>query len=113
MLAIDAPELKQACKHPSGRGFLCSRFAAGFLLDLVRGKRVFCKGDNRDQHRRLLAICHVNGEDLNARMVREGWALGERRLSKKYTAEETTAKQANKRLWGMQFTPPWEWRKNH
>ena len=63
-------------------------------------------------HRRLLAICYVNGKGLNALMVREGWALAERRFSEKYITDETAAEQANKGLWGMEFMPPWEWRKN-
>ncbi len=113
LLGIDAPELKQTCKHRNGRDFLCGRFAASFLLDLVKGKRVFCKGDSRDKHRRLLAICYVNGKDLNALMVREGWALADRRFSEKYIADENAAERANKGLWDMEFTPPWEWRKNH
>ncbi|MAE44351.1 MAG: hypothetical protein CMF63_05110 [Magnetovibrio sp.] len=55
---------------------------------------------------------YVNGKGLNALMVREGWALAERRFSEKYITDETAAEQANKGLWGMEFMPPWEWRKN-
>ncbi len=42
LFGIDAPELKQRCKHPSGRDFLCGRAAAsrlGFRLPLLRGGR--------------------------------------------------------------------------
>ena len=113
LLGIDAPELKQVCKHSNGRDFQCGRFAASFLLDLVKGKQVFCKGDSRDKSRRWLAICYINGNDLNALMVGEGWALADRRFSEKYIALEAAAERGDKGLWSMEFTPPWEWRKTH
>ncbi len=75
LFGIDAPELKQRCKHPSGRDFLCGRAAAAFLLEHVRGGAVECKGDSVDKYGRLIAICFVDGKDLNALMVGEGWAL--------------------------------------
>ncbi len=33
LFGIDAPELKQTCKLPGGRDFLCGRAAASFLLN--------------------------------------------------------------------------------
>ena len=35
LFGIDAPELKQKCKAPGGRDFLCGRAAASFLLEHV------------------------------------------------------------------------------
>ena len=36
---------------------------------------VTCKGDKRDRYGRIIAVCFVVSNDLNAMMVREGWAL--------------------------------------
>jgi endonuclease YncB( thermonuclease family) len=60
--------------------------------------------------RRLLAVCYVGGEDLNERIVREGWALDFRRYSTDYLRAESEAKRAGAGIWRGQFTPPWEWR---
>ncbi len=56
LFGIDAPELKQKCKHANGRDFLCGRAAASFLLEHVRGRTVECKGNSVDRYGRLIAI---------------------------------------------------------
>ncbi len=84
LFGIDAPELRQRCKHPSGRDFLCGRAAAAFLLEHVRGDTVKCRGNTVDRYGRLIAICFIDGKDLNAMMVGEGWALAYRDYSDKY-----------------------------
>ncbi len=80
LLGIDAPELKQRGKHPSGRDFLCGRAAASFLLEHIRGGTVECRGNSEDRYGRLIAICFVGGKDLNAMMVGEGYGRSRRRL---------------------------------
>ncbi len=75
LFGIDAPELKQKCRHLSGRDFLCGRAAASFLFEHVRSRAVECKDNSEDRYGRLLAVCFIDGKDLNARMVNEGWAL--------------------------------------
>ena len=46
LFGIDAPELKQRCKHANGRDFLCGRAAASFLLEHVRSGTVECRGNS-------------------------------------------------------------------
>ncbi len=111
LVGIDAPELKQKCRHPSGRDFLCGRAAASFLLEHVRGGTVECRGNSEDRYGRLIAICFAGGKDLNALMVAEGWALAYRNFSEKYVPQENAAKGASKGIWAMKFVPPWEWRR--
>ncbi len=60
---------------------------------------------------RLIAICFIDGKDLNALMVSEGWALAYRDYSEKYVPRENAARKARKGVWAMQFVPPWEWRR--
>ncbi len=110
LFGIDAPELKQKCKAPGGRDFLCGRAAASCRLRHVSGRTVECKGTSVDRYGRLIAICFVDGKDLNALMVGEGWALAYRDHSKKYVPQENVARKARKGIWAMQFVPPWEWR---
>ena len=111
LFGIDAPELKQKCKHANGRDFLCGRAAAAFLLEHVRGRAVECRGNSEDRYGRLIAVCFVGGKDLNAMMVGEGWALAYRDYSEKYVPQENVARDAGKGIWAMQFVPPWEWRR--
>ena len=111
MFGIDAPELKQKCKAPGGRDFLCGRAAASFLLEHVRGRTVECRGNSKDRYGRLIAVCFIDGKDLNALMVAEGWALAYRNFSEKYVPQENVARGASKGIWAMKFVPPWEWRR--
>ncbi len=111
LFGIDAPELKQKCKHPSGRDLLCGRAAASFLLQHVSGRTVECKGNSVDRYGRLIATCFIDGKNLNALMVGEGWALAYRAHSGKYVPQENVARKASKGIWAMQFVPPWEWRR--
>ena len=64
LFGIDAPELKQRCKHANGQDFLCGRAAASFLLEHVRGRAVECRGNSEDRYGRLIAICFVDGKFL-------------------------------------------------
>ncbi len=111
LFGIDAPELKQRCKHASGRDFLCGRAAASFLLEHVRGSTVECKGNFVDRYGRLIATCFIDGKNLNSMIVSAGWALAYRDHSKKYVPQENVARKARKGIWAMRFVPPWEWRR--
>lgn len=63
------------------------------------------------RNKRLIAVCFVGNQDINAEMVRQGWALAYQRYSMDYVDYEKTAKVARKGLWQGQFVPPWEWRR--
>jgi endonuclease YncB( thermonuclease family) len=106
---IDAPELHQTCTA-YGQKWACGRTSAEWLREYLRGRQVECIGHARDRYRRLLAVCYVGGEDLNERLVREGWALNFRHYSTDYLQAETAAKSAGAAIWRGEFEPPWEWR---
>jgi endonuclease YncB( thermonuclease family) len=107
---IDAPETKQACSL-SGGGYPCGQNATRTLSSATAGKVITCKGEKRDRYGRLVAVCYAGDDDLNARMVRDGWALAYRRYGKDYVPQETQARAAGSGLWQGQFVEPWEWRK--
>jgi Staphylococcal nuclease homologue len=58
----------------------------------------------------MLAVCSVNGQDLNAWLVREGLALAYVRYSRAYIAEEAVAREQRKGVWSGAFIAPWDWR---
>ena len=71
---------------------------------------ITCKGDERGKYGRLIAVCYAGPYDLNAKMVRQGWALAYRQYSNEYVPEEDDARIHKRGLWQGQFVPPWEWR---
>ena len=106
---IDAPEMHQPCTA-YGQAWACGRASAEWLGTQVLDRRVECVGHSRDRYGRLIAVCYLGGDDLNARLVREGWALAYRQYSKDYVADEAIAKRDSAGIWRGEFTPPWEWR---
>jgi endonuclease YncB( thermonuclease family) len=59
-----------------------------------------------DVYRRVLADCRLDDEDLNAWMVRQGWALAFVRYSKAYVADEASARNAQRGMWAGAFIAP-------
>jgi endonuclease YncB( thermonuclease family) len=107
---IDAPESAQLCNR-DGKPWPCGRRAAFALADRIGNLTVTCEAKDRDRYGRIVAICFAGGENLNAWMVRQGWALAYRRYSRDYIADEDTARQARAGIWAGTFTPPWDWRR--
>lgn len=103
---VDAPEHGQTCtadgvpwalaatplRHGSGSSSLAERWPA-------------CPRATT-----AMAGCFVGGENLNERIVREGWALDFRRYTSAYLDAEEEAKRRRVGLWRGDFEPPWEWR---
>ena len=108
---IDAPESKQSCRDGEGKKWACGREATFRLANLIGKNWVTCEPKDLDRYKRVVAVCFVGGKDINALMVRDGWALAYRQYSKDYVSDENTAKEAGLGLWRGEFTPPWEWRR--
>ena len=104
---IDAPELDQTCEA-AGRVYQCGRQAKGALAELV-AKGVRCEGWERDRYGRLLAECFAEGADINAAMVRSGWAVS----YGGYADEEHAARRDASGLWAGTFEAPRNWRSRH
>lgn len=110
LFGIIAPELSQVCDVPGGQRWQCGRASAAMLLEAVKSETVVCEGKSADSEGRLLAVCRVRGEDLNRKMIRDGWALAYPRHSAKYADDEKYAARARKGLWKVPGTPVFEWR---
>ena len=107
---IDAPETKQECYRVDGTPYRCGEAATDALRVLIGADPVRCEGGAYDRYKRLIAVCFTGGVDLNAKMVRRGWALAYRKYSTAYVAEEADAKANKLGLWRGQFVAPWNWR---
>ena len=105
---IDAPERKQSCVA-EGLEWDCGLLAMAALRS--RATDVTCREKGRDGYGRVLAVCFERGDDVNAWMVSEGWALAYRRFSEDYVSQEETAKAARKGIHRGRFVAPWDWRR--
>ena len=108
---IDAPENKQYCTK-DGNSWHCGRKATEALSRMVSGNMIECVWDKRDRYNRLIAICYLEDLNLNANMVKEGWALAYIRYSDDYVEQEQKAQKEFQGIWAGEFVPPWDWR-NH
>jgi endonuclease YncB( thermonuclease family) len=111
---IDAPEIGQRCRRP-WLGRISTRWDCGAdakrrLEGLVEGRAVACDSVGSDAYARILGICRVAGQDLNALLVREGLAWAFRKYSERYVAEEERAKSERLGIWQQANTPAWEYR---
>lgn len=110
---VDAPELHQTCTDPVGRTWPCGRSAMEELRSHIAGREITCRPYGVDRYRRLLAACSLpDGSDINAWLVRQGWAVAYGRSSS-YHSEESEARSARRGVWSGSFTPPSEWRRQH
>jgi endonuclease YncB( thermonuclease family) len=108
---IDAPEANQTCVDARGQAWPCGKAATDELRAHINGREVSCRPGGFDRYRRVLAVCALpDGSDLNAWMVREGWAVATGFL-KTYGSEEAAAEAAKRGIWAGHFVPPAEWRR--
>ena len=75
-----------------GSPYRCGEAATDALRVLVGADPVRCDGGAYDRYKRLIAVCFAGCKDLNAEMVRQGWALAYRKYSNDYVEEEADAK---------------------
>ncbi len=108
---IDAPETKKECSRQDGSKYRCGEASTEALRVLIGTDPVRCEGDTYDRYKRLIATCYSGTVNLNAELVRQGWALAYRRYSKDYVSVEIEAQDAKRGIWAGEFEPPWEWRR--
>ena len=70
-----------------------------------------CEMKDIDRYKRIVAVCRTGGEDLNAWMVSEGWAMSYRRYSPDYIRQEDNASRSKVGIWQGEFIAPWDWRR--
>ena len=100
---IDAPESRQTCMAEG-----VTWAATDALSEFIGEAAVRCEDHGSDRYGRMIGRCYVQGEDIEAWMVLNGWALAYRRFSTEYVDEALTAREARRGLWRGDFVPPWE-----
>ncbi len=106
LYGIDAPEVEQDCEK-DGRDWACGREAGAALRRKINGRTVECDPVEFDQYDRILARCSVGGEELNAWMVRQGWAVS----FGAYRDDERFARSNRLGVWVGEFQRPGDWRR--
>ena len=111
LFGIDAPESKQIC-NKDGADYACGRDATFALSDMIGTKTVECEQKDVDRYQRIVAVCSVDGTDLNGWMVTEGQARAFLRYSYRYLLNEMKARFAQRGIWSGEFENPWDYRRN-
>ena len=109
--AVDAMESRQGCFLPDGKAWNCGRDAAYALADKIGRAPISCEVRDVDRYGRLVAVCRKAGEDLNAWLVVNGWAVAYRRYGRDYIKQEEGARAARHGIWASEFMMPWDWRR--
>lgn len=73
LFGIDAPESAQRCEL-NGEEWACGRASRKALERMTKGKIIVCKVMDMDRDR-YVSICEADGIEINAQMVRRGWAV--------------------------------------
>ena len=73
LFGVDAPESAQRCVA-QGRRWPWGEHATRALAGRIDGRSVACEERDRDRYGRIVAVCRHGGQDVNAWLVREGWA---------------------------------------
>ena len=107
---IDAPETSQTCSKRTGEAWACGRQATGELVRMIGDRPVICEDRGLDKYRRVLAVCRAGDLELNAEMVRRGYAWAFVRYSQAYVAVEAEARAAGAGIWSGEATPAWDYR---
>ena len=112
LYGIDAPESGQYCLI-EGYPTRCGQRAALALADKIGQHPVSCRAKDTDVYGRTVAVCEVDGEDVNAWMTVQGWALAYRKYSSDYVVQEQEAAAHKRGIWQGEFINPWDWRNEH
>ena len=109
---IDAPELRQQCLD-GWQTVPCGQMSKQSLETLILDNIVFCRKLGVGRYGRIIGKCFIGEHDLQAEMVRWGWAVAYRRYSDDYVAIEERAKSNLRGIWGWSFINPEEWRRGY
>lgn len=102
---IDAPESGQFC----GRERMGQK-SANALSDIVGGRTLRCADRGSGGWGRRVVHCTAAGEDIQARMVRDGWAYAFSKYSHDYEPQQAEAERARRGVWAAGCQAPSEWR---
>ena len=110
---IESIERPQTCVI-DGQGWDCYAAAIRALQTITSVGEVTCNPvAEPDPYGRILAVCFVDGEDVNEALVRVGFALAKRDETEDYIAAEEAAIAEGIGLWQGEFMHPADFRRQH
>jgi len=107
---IDAPEGSQTCARAGGGTWRCGQEASNALQKLIGRQSVRCESRGSDSYGRILGICFVGTTDINAEMVRLGFAWAFVKYSRTYVTEEADARGRGAGIWQAPTMTAWDYR---
>jgi len=110
LYGIDAPESSQRC-NTNGELWPCGRRSAFALDKIVSGKLIKCLVQDTDRYGRAVCKCYRGTLDINAYMVRQGWAVAYEKYSRDYVFQQEHAKENKLGIWESEFEMPWDYRR--
>jgi endonuclease YncB( thermonuclease family) len=105
LYGIDSVEKSQTCTRGSER-WPCGQQATAALAQKIGLSVIECHARDRDKDDRVVAVCYAGREDLNAWMVRQGWAIAYTRYAADYVAQEDEARSLKRNIWSGYFMSP-------
>lgn len=108
LYGIDAFEAAQRCGAKSE--IACGAKATETLRTIVGVAPIVCVEKGLDRYERTLAVCRIGINDINAAMVRSGWAMAYRKYANDYSNDEDIANGGRAGAWESGFQWPWEYR---
>jgi endonuclease YncB( thermonuclease family) len=111
---IDAPESKQSCvRKADGVTWPCGLAATERLIALIGNNVVACTDEGTDKYQRQLAYCYVGAVNINAEMVKQGYAVAYVQYDMLFLIDELAARWYSRGIWATDFTRPNEWRQQN
>jgi endonuclease YncB( thermonuclease family) len=118
LASIDAPETAHGPAGGSRPGQPYGESAKRFLSALVKGRDVAAVCYETDRYGRAVCDITVDGQSVNAQLVRSGMAWANEAAGSRYLRDrglielQDGARRAKRGLWSEQQTPtpPWVWR---
>jgi len=109
---IDAPETAQTCPRQWVGWWSCGSAATKALARMTDGRRMDCDNRGHDKYGRILGVCAVDGRDINAEMVRAGYAWAFVKYSTIYVEAEAEARALKIGIWQGDAEPAWSYREH-
>jgi endonuclease YncB( thermonuclease family) len=105
---IDAPESSQRCQDAAGKQYRCGKASADALDRFLAASRPTSCAPKGKSYDRVVAVCRrADGANVNAWLVRNGYAIDWPKYSKgRYAAEQDAARAAKAGIWRGKFTRP-------
>jgi len=110
LAGVDAPSTDQLCLNDKGERWTCGVAARNALIHYTGKKSWTCHVVRVNRFGRSVAKCEADGENIQAWLVKNGWALALPHASHDHDADQKAAREAKAGMWAGAFIAPWDWR---